>query len=96
MATLSKRYADYRRNAATRGFTFQISKERFAEITDQACAYCGAEGPNGIDRVDSDLGYVEGNMVPCCSICNRMKSNLGREVFLAQVARIAKFRGLLD
>lgn len=30
---------------------------------------------NGIDRVDSSLGYLDENIVPCCKICNSAKSN---------------------
>ena len=29
-----------------------------------------------IDRVNSELGYVNGNCVPSCYRCNQMKSNL--------------------
>lgn len=36
---------------------------------------------NGIDRIDSNLGYVVGNCVPCCSYCNRMKSDLSFNEF---------------
>lgn len=45
---------------------------------------------NGIDRVDSSLGYVEGNVVPCCSKCNRMKMSESTDTFLMQVLRIAR------
>lgn len=45
---------------------------------------------NGIDRVDSSLGYVEGNVVPCCSACNKMKMGVSREEFTMQVLKIAK------
>lgn len=31
---------------------------------------------NGIDRVDSTKGYYKDNVVTCCKICNRAKSNL--------------------
>ncbi len=30
----------------------------------------------GLDRVDSSLGYVESNVVLCCLVCNRIKSNI--------------------
>lgn len=30
---------------------------------------------NGLDRVDSNLGYVAGNVVPCCRWCNQAKSS---------------------
>ena len=43
---------------------------------------------NGIDRVDSSLGYVEGNCVPCCFRCNRMKLNHAVTDFLAHVSAI--------
>lgn len=34
-----------------------------------------AEQYNGLDRVDSNLGYVAGNVVPCCRWCNQAKSS---------------------
>lgn len=43
---------------------------------------------NAIDRVDSSLGYVQGNMVPCCGMCNVMKMAHSREDFLAKVKQI--------
>ena len=30
----------------------------------------------GIDRVDNRVGYVKGNVVPCCSQCNFIKGRL--------------------
>ena len=29
-----------------------------------------------VDRIDSSKGYIEGNVVLCCSIVNRMKQNM--------------------
>lgn len=43
---------------------------------------------NGIDRIDSDKGYVEGNVVPCCQPCNEMKSDKSRDEFLRLIAAI--------
>jgi len=31
---------------------------------------------NGIDRVDNDKGYIEGNCVACCYDCNLKKKNI--------------------
>ncbi len=43
---------------------------------------------NGIDRVDSTQGYVLTNAVSCCKQCNRAKSDLSRDAFLAWVERV--------
>ena len=43
---------------------------------------------NGIDRVDSDGGYVTGNVVPCCWPCNRMKMDMVHADFLRHVGKI--------
>lgn len=36
---------------------------------------------NGIDRVNSALGYFVENCVPCCKRCNRAKSNMSTKEF---------------
>lgn len=46
---------------------------------------------NGIDRIDSSKGYILDNCVPCCSICNRMKSDLNQEFFLNHINKIYNF-----
>lgn len=37
---------------------------------------------NGIDRLDNELGYVNNNIVSCCSICNYMKGQLSVNQFV--------------
>ena len=44
---------------------------------------------NGIDRVDSSKGYVQGNIVPCCTQCNYMKRNYSQESFIEKARAIA-------
>jgi hypothetical protein len=43
---------------------------------------------SGIDRIDSSIGYVEGNVVPCCADCNIAKNKMPLDVFLGMVDRI--------
>ena len=43
---------------------------------------------NGVDRIDSQRGYVIGNVVACCSQCNTMKLDLTVEQFKEKVAKI--------
>jgi hypothetical protein len=44
---------------------------------------------NGIDRVDNCQGYIDGNVVPCCTVCNWMKRNYSRDQFIAHIRAIA-------
>lgn len=37
---------------------------------------------NGIDRIDSNDGYVQGNVVPCCKYCNMAKMDRTQDEFL--------------
>lgn len=47
---------------------------------------------NGIDRVDTSKGYIEGNVVPCCGACNRAKARLSCGEFLRLVEAIYKHK----
>ena len=93
-----------RHSSARRGHPFDMTVEQFGELMSQPCHYCdGAPATprcsslksahrnglrNGIDRVDSSLGYVEGNCVPCCCKCNRMKLDHSVTDFLDHVSAI--------
>jgi hypothetical protein len=43
---------------------------------------------NGIDRVNNDMGYVHGNIVPCCKSCNYAKSDMTQEEFRLFINRV--------
>lgn len=47
---------------------------------------------NGIDRVDSSLGYVAGNCVTACNQCNIAKKDYSPADFLAWVERVYKYQ----
>lgn len=89
--------------ADNRNIEFKLSKEHVLKMSGQLCFYCGIEPfnvrktrsknrghfiYNGIDRVDSALGYIEGNVVPCCSICNVAKHEMSYDEFLTWIDRI--------
>jgi hypothetical protein len=67
-----------------------ISKDEFINITTKECYYCGREGPNGIDRIDNEIGYQSDNCVPCCKHCNYVKGNLSNEDFNTWKNRFVK------
>ncbi len=43
---------------------------------------------NGIDRIDSNVGYILENCVPCCFPCNFAKSDRTQKEFIAWVKKI--------
>ena len=43
---------------------------------------------NGIDRFDNNEGYNTSNCVPCCTLCNTMKSNLSYNNFKEHITKI--------
>ena len=58
------------------------------------CFYCGwhpldEEPLNGIDRVDSMIGYTDANTVGACAICNFMKREWSVTFFLNAISKIA-------
>lgn len=84
------RYVKYKSRAKENGREFKLSREEFIQLFISNCHYCGSENARGIDRIDSDKGYIEGNVLPCCSICNFMKKNHPYDLFISQVIKIAK------
>jgi len=43
---------------------------------------------NGIDRINSNIGYIEGNVVPCCKHCNRAKNTMSDSEFREWIKKI--------
>lgn len=60
------------------------------------CYYCGDppsfENLNGIDRVDNSMGYIEGNIVPCCTTCNMRKGKMSEDEFINRCRKIVNRR----
>lgn len=98
----------YKNDAKKRGYEFSITKESFLEITSKNCSYCNEPPSNiqndgesygefiytGIDRLDNKKGYIEGNCIPCCRICNMAKGEMSREDFLTHISKI--YYNILD
>ncbi len=99
-------YAFYKKNALKRSIVFEISLEEFTSISQEDCHYCGSKptpyrlnsprcnGPyigNGIDRKDNFRGYVFKNCLPCCYFCNKTKSNLSYDEFVAWIHKTSSY-----
>lgn len=93
-------WTTHNRDCLRKGWS-PLELQEFLRLAAEPCLYCG-EPPyervhggvvvgraSGVDRLDNGLGYVEGNVVACCKICNGMKSSMGAEEFLRRCALIA-------
>ncbi len=99
-------YYSYQTRAKKYDLDFTLDRESFVRITQKSCWYCGVEPSNrghlvgyygdfiynGIDRINSSKGYVDGNIVPCCGKCNTMKTNMNVLTFTKQAMKIANYR----
>jgi hypothetical protein len=75
-----------------------MTYEEFLEFPRcKSCCYCGEElkwNAHGsarkinLDRIDSSLGHTKSNCVPCCRVCNRMKSDFTQNEFISHCKQI--------
>ena len=101
-------YRKYRENAKHSRREFSLTYAEFIKIVVQNCYYCNSAPHakkimsysleiivNGIDRLNNNLGYITGNVVSCCRICNFMKNSLHIHDFLLHISKIAHHRKLI-
>jgi hypothetical protein len=102
----------YKQNAKDNHREWGLTDSQFDVLIANPCLYCGLTkdetstryrktkrkwiGFNGIDRVDSSLGYVGGNVVSCCSLCNFMKGAMDLDDFLSHIRRLFSHLPELD
>ena len=105
-AAKNELYSSYKRAALRRKYIFELTIDEFIDIIVKACIYCGdscsstsgrlERGVNGtfsytgIDRYDNSLGYTLNNSVPCCKICNRIKTNMDVEYMKRHLTKMLK------
>jgi len=103
MTAFNMAFGRYKTNARSRAVEWGLSDSAFRELIEDRCHYCGKYPTiveklrgvklpylhNGVDRKDSGIGYVEGNVVTCCTGCNRAKGVKPYEEFLAWVKEVA-------
>jgi len=83
------RYATYKRGAIRRGYVFELTLSEFELFWDASCSYCNNTIIGiGLDRIDNNIGYINTNVVPCCTTCNWMKHSMSQEMFINQCKKI--------
>mgnify|MGYP003344123941 CR=1 FL=1 len=75
---INQSFHSYIKEAKRRNIEFKLTKEIFCDIIKHPCHYCNElnieKKFNGIDRIDSNNGYILENCVACCSLCNYLKN----------------------
>jgi transposase len=88
-------FHQYQGGALLRNINWDLTLEQLKSICLMPCQYCRSEPSNtqrapngtvtlkytGIDQIQPCGGYFLGNVVPCCTVCNRAKSNLSLQQF---------------
>ena len=91
---LKKRYIMYRNGAKARKIFFDLNINDFMIFWKKPCHYCGDKIDTiGLDRINNDKGYNIDNVIPCCTMCNRMKMNYGTENFINHCRKIIRCVG---
>ncbi len=86
-----------KKNATSRRLTFDLDLfDAFEKYYLSDCFYCGLKSNwpeiyNGIDRIDNEKGYIEGNCVSCCIQCNISKSDNSTDYFLFMIDKIYNY-----
>lgn len=86
-----QRYASLVSAARKDNILVSISKDEYESVVSSPCFYCNGELPlkgYGIDRINSNIGYVQGNIRPCCTHCNRAKNDMTETQFKEWLLRI--------
>ena len=92
------RFHNFVNCAKRRGLEVSLSFDQWTVVViERFCEYCGGALPeigSGVDRKDSAKGYILGNVVPCCTVCNQIKGedNITYEEMKYLMPLLKKFR----
>lgn len=90
---IGPKYDSYKSRCRSQKISFDIPFQYFDYIVKQKCYYCGSfdeNKPNGIDRIDSKKGYISGNCVSSCWVCNRAKGDMSYKKFKKYLKKLGK------
>jgi hypothetical protein len=104
VANISRIFRQYKRRGLKSGKGFSLSRSEFESLIFSNCYFCGKPPSNcgkiktksgiqsliynGIDRLDSSLGYHLDNCVTSCIICNIAKSDMSIKEFYKWIVTV--------
>ena len=73
-----KRLEKIKKRAKDKGLEFNLNVAELKRIKESAeCYYCKTKTDViTLDRLDNDKGYIIGNIMPVCYICNKLKGQI--------------------
>jgi hypothetical protein len=95
-AQRTRAYHNLINNAASRKIEVNVTREELIELMKNPCTYCGSVNKIGVDRIDSNLGYIKQNITPCCKTCNLAKHVMSSTQFIAHCTAVANYNSYLD
>lgn len=74
------RFSNGKTQARRKGVPWTLTIDEYSELIKRPCHYCNRSlNPtgSGLDRISNNknFGYTSTNVVPCCAVCNIIKSN---------------------
>lgn len=84
------KFNKYKKNAKKRGIEWNLDFDQFTIYWQKNCYYCGSPIKTiGLDRMNNNKGYEQGNVISCCAQCNYAKRNLSSREFIELCNKIA-------
>lgn len=96
-----KKFSSLQSSAKSRGILFEMTIKKVRSLlTAKKCYFTGIEFiddhpdfKRSMDRIESDSGYFDDNVVPCIALINNLKANLSyREICLIERGMRKHFR----
>jgi len=96
----------FKTGAETRGLVWEVTLDDIADVMEQQDFRCALTGepiefpevghpeqvPASIDRIDSDKGYIKGNIQLVLRKVNMMKQSYSQEEFIEVCRKVANYR----
>ena len=79
----------YKQSAKERHHEWSLTTQQFDSLIFGKCYYCSSPPINGIDRLNNTIGYVTGNVVSCCKVCNYAKNVMSLDEFIQWIKKVA-------
>ena len=94
----SRKVTNFIQDTVKRNKDLDLSFVEIANMMSRPCSYCGgfsSNNLNGLDRVDSSVGYLKSNVTPCCSACNYGKHTMNPIEYIKHCEKVSSFQKVM-